>query len=290
MENKKKIVLVLSGGAAKGSMQFGIVKYLYEQGLRPDAIYGTSVGSLNACGLSYIGVEGTERMWRGIKKTSDVFSINWLGPIKRLIGFVFKNVKWGGIYCGAPLRKQIQKCIDDGQTPKVPAYACKVSLRTGEIKYVAAGDPDYGDSVLASSSVPVISDPVGEWTDGGVREQSPLKKAIQDGADKIVLVLCNPYRENPDVGEYGQIEQNLVRATDILAHEVFKNDVDNCIWYNKHLDQIPGKKYIEIEVYAPRKLVIDSHDFNQEKIVPAIAYGYECGKMGPVLTDKSNPE
>lgn len=285
-----KVALVLSGGAAKGSMQFGIVKYLYEQGLRPDVIYGTSVGALNACGLSYLGIEGTEKMWRGIKKTSHVFSLNWTGPLKRLIGLVFKKVQWSGIYDGAPLRGLIQKCVDGGKTPKIPAWACKVSLRTGEIRYVQSGSPDYVDSVLASASVPVVSDAVGEWTDGGVREQSPFKRAIQDGADKIIVVLCNPYQTNPPEGKYGQIEQNLMRATDILAHEVFKNDIDNCLWYNKHLDKLPGKKYIKIEVYAPQKLVIDSHDFKEEKIGPAIDYGYECAKLGPILTDESNPE
>lgn len=278
-----KTILVLSGGAAKGSIQFGFIKYLYEQGLRPDAVYGTSVGSLNACGLSYVGIDGTERMWGKVKTISDVFKVNWFGPLKRIIGFFFKSVKWSGIYNSKPLRKLVEQTIAEGQIPKIPAYACMVSLRTGEIKYVMAGEEGYLDAVIASTSVPVVSDLVGEWGDGGVREQSPLKKAIDDGADKIVVVLCNPYRENPPEGECGQIEQNLIRTTDILAHETFKNDIDNCIWYNRYCNLIPGKRFIEIEVYAPETLIIDSHEFTAEKIKNAIAYGYEQAKKGPII-------
>lgn len=279
----KKIALVLSGGAAKGSIQFGFIKYLYEQGLQPDVIYGTSVGSLNACGLSYVDVEGTEEMWNSIQDISDVFKVNWFGPFKRLMGFFFKNVQWSGIYNSKPLRKLVEKVIEEGKHPHIKAYACKVSLRTGEIKYVMAGEEDYVDGVIASTSVPVVSDLVGEWADGGVREQSPLKKAIDDGADKIVVVLCNPYKENPPEGECGQIEQNLIRTTDILAHETFKNDIENCIWYNRYFNSVPGKRYVEIEVYAPEQLVIESHEFKADKIKNAIQYGYDQAKKGPII-------
>lgn len=272
MENKKKIALVLSGGAAKGSMQFGILKYLCEQGLKPNVVYGTSVGSLNACGYSHVGIEGLEQFWARIKKMSDVFKFNWTTLL-----FLSK-----GLYHGKPLRALIAEVVASGK-PSIPTYACKVNLVTGETVYTEANDPDYIDSVLASSSVPGISEPVGEWVDGGVREQSPLKKAIDDGADKIIVILCNPYRENPEPGDMGNWIKNAIRATDILSHEVFKNDIDSCLWYNRNL--MPGKRFIEIEVYAPEKLVIDSHDFTQEKIQPAIQYGYECAKKGPVIKE-----
>jgi predicted acylesterase/phospholipase RssA len=48
--NKK--ALVLSGGGAKGSFEVGAVKYLWEQGYRPDIICGVSVGALNAAKLA----------------------------------------------------------------------------------------------------------------------------------------------------------------------------------------------------------------------------------------------
>ena len=39
--------LALSGGAAHGDFEVGVVKYLYEHGLVPKIICGTSVGAIN---------------------------------------------------------------------------------------------------------------------------------------------------------------------------------------------------------------------------------------------------
>jgi len=268
-----KTAVVLSGGGAKGSIQFGMFKYLYERGLRPDAIYGTSVGNLNACGYTYVGIEGLERFWTSVKKNSNIFKFNWLSLL----------LLSKGLYHAKPLRKKTEQCIAEGKEPKIPCSSCIVDLGTGEIKYGQAGQVDYVDYVVASASIPAFVEPVNNMVDGGVREQSPLKKAIEDGADKIVVILCNPWRENPDGGKVGNWVKNLLRTTDILAHEIFLNDIQACRWYNEK--QISGKRKIELEVYAPEKLVIDSLDFNQEKIQPAIAYGYECAKKGPVIKE-----
>tara|TARA_B100000749_G_C18423063_1_gene464359 strand:- start:11 stop:1045 length:1035 start_codon:yes stop_codon:yes gene_type:complete len=42
-----KLGLVLSGGGAKGAYQAGVVRYLAEQNIQPDAVAGASIGSLN---------------------------------------------------------------------------------------------------------------------------------------------------------------------------------------------------------------------------------------------------
>jgi NTE family protein len=44
--------LVLGGGALKGAFQAGAVMALLENGFRPDALYGISVGGLNAAFLT----------------------------------------------------------------------------------------------------------------------------------------------------------------------------------------------------------------------------------------------
>lgn len=268
----KKVALVLSGGGAKGSMQIGILKYLCEQGFYPDVIYGTSVGNLNACGYSYNGIKGTLEFWGSIKKKTDVFKFNWKS--------IFLQSR--GVFNAHPLRKLVEKSIA-GKTPEIPSFSCAVDLMTGAIKYGKAGDPDYVDYVIASASIPALCDPIGNLVDGGVREQSPLKKAIEDGADKLVVILCNPWREDPDPAPLGNWISNLLRTTDIMAHEIFINDIQACLWYNRR--NLPGKRKIEIEVYCPERLVIDSLDFNQEKIQPAIQYGYECAKNGPIIKE-----
>ena len=266
-----KTVLVLSGGGAKGSIQFGILKYLYERGLVIDSAYGTSVGSLNAAGLSFCGIEGMQKVWDSLKKKSDVFKFNWSTLI----------LKSQGIFNASPLKKLLQKVLVG--EPKIPAYACKVSLITGEIKYSSCYDSDYIDSIVASSSVPVLTDPVGEWVDGGVREQTPLKRAIDAGADKIIVILCNPYTENPEKGKVGNFLQNALRTSEILSHEIMINDIQSCLWYNKM--ELPGKRYIKLEVYAPEYLPLGTSDFTQDKIQAGIKHGYEVAQKGPIIKE-----
>lgn len=264
-----KTILVLSGGGAKGSVQLGFMKYLIEQGLNPDIVYGTSVGALNSAGLSFCGIEKLEQIWRGIKKTSHVFKFNWSTLL-----FLSK-----GFYNAKPLKALLEKNIV-GEA-KIPAYACKVSLCTGEVKYTKHDEPDYIDSIVASASVPVLTEPTGEWVDGGVREQTPLKKAIQEGADKIVVIMCNPFVKNPQLDKVGNFLKNAIRTSDIISHEIMLNDIENCEWYNQA--RIPGKRYVQLEVYAPEQVVIETGDFNEEKIDRAIAYGYEQAKKGPII-------
>lgn len=266
-----KLAIVLSGGGAKGSMQFGMLKYLCEQGIKPHAIYGTSVGSLNSAGYAFHGIEGLQKVWDSIKSRNSVFKFNF----KSLL------LLSSGLFNARPLRKLLEE--NNKGTPQCNAYACKVNIETGDIKYTHCLDPDYTDSCVASASIPALIEDVDGWVDGGVREQTPLKQAILDGATKIIVILCNPLEKNPEVAKKSNWVKNLLRTTDLLAHEVFLNDIQSCLYYNK--TRIDGKREVQIDVYAPEKLVIDSLDFNQEKIQPAIAYGYEQAKRGPLSND-----
>ncbi|MBV9417059.1 MAG: patatin-like phospholipase family protein [Solirubrobacterales bacterium] len=42
------MAFVLSGGASLGACQAGMLEALYEQGIRPDLLVGTSAGAINA--------------------------------------------------------------------------------------------------------------------------------------------------------------------------------------------------------------------------------------------------
>jgi predicted acylesterase/phospholipase RssA len=75
-----KVAIVLSGGGAKGSFEVGAVRYLYNQGVRPDILCGTSVGALNAAKLAEgeggpaQGLAGLENIWLNLlKRNSDMY-------------------------------------------------------------------------------------------------------------------------------------------------------------------------------------------------------------------------
>src|SRR5688572_4470825 len=48
MSKPPTTAFVLSGGASLGAVQAGMLRTLYERGVAPDLIVGTSVGALNA--------------------------------------------------------------------------------------------------------------------------------------------------------------------------------------------------------------------------------------------------
>src|SRR6266700_1618542 len=69
-----RTAFVLAGGAALGAMQAGMVHALYERGIAPDLLIGTSAGALNAAFLAsrpptVATAEQLAALWRGLRRT-----------------------------------------------------------------------------------------------------------------------------------------------------------------------------------------------------------------------------
>jgi NTE family protein len=88
--------LVLSGGGAKGDFQVGAIRFLYDQGVQPDIIAGTSVGAINGAKLAEgegdpdQGLRGLESLWNSLQFNSDMYQFEpWLAGIdERIRGFL----------------------------------------------------------------------------------------------------------------------------------------------------------------------------------------------------------
>jgi NTE family protein len=68
-----RTAFVLAGGAALGAMQAGMIHALYERGITPDLLIGTSAGALNAAFLaSRPATAATAHelavIWRGLRR------------------------------------------------------------------------------------------------------------------------------------------------------------------------------------------------------------------------------
>jgi predicted acylesterase/phospholipase RssA len=81
---------VLSGGGAKGDFEVGAVRYIYDQGWRPDVIAGTSVGAINGAKLAEgedpaaldQGLPGLEAIWGSMRTNDDMYvRAAWLATI-----------------------------------------------------------------------------------------------------------------------------------------------------------------------------------------------------------------
>ena len=92
--------IVLSGGGAKGDFEVGAVRFLYDHGIRPDIVCGTSVGSINAVklaegepdasgpadGLNAPGLPGLVAIWKSLHTNEDMYvAEDWLNDIDKEI-------------------------------------------------------------------------------------------------------------------------------------------------------------------------------------------------------------
>src|SRR4051794_16187687 len=88
-DEQPKVAFVLSGGAGLGAIQVGMLRALYERGIAPDLIVGTSAGALNGAFIasrpqSVATADALARVWRDLRR-GQVFPLN---PLTGLLGFV----------------------------------------------------------------------------------------------------------------------------------------------------------------------------------------------------------
>src|ERR1700709_2238025 len=87
---RPRTAFVLSGGASLGALQVGMLRALYEQGVVPDLLVGTSVGALNAgfvASRPQAPATAAElaRVWRGLQR-EDIFPVSMRALVSGLCG------------------------------------------------------------------------------------------------------------------------------------------------------------------------------------------------------------
>ena len=72
----RPVAFVFSGGTSLGSVQVGMLRAVFEAGIKPDLLVGTSAGAVNAAsvgqGFTASRVEHLANIWSGLR-TSDIF-------------------------------------------------------------------------------------------------------------------------------------------------------------------------------------------------------------------------
>ena len=70
---RPRTAFVLSGGASLGAVQLGMLQALYERGIAPDLLVGTSAGALNAAFVASrpqtaATIRELGRVWRNLER------------------------------------------------------------------------------------------------------------------------------------------------------------------------------------------------------------------------------
>lgn len=181
---------MLSGGASLGAIQVGMLRALYERGVVPDVIVGTSAGALNGAFIAARPptVETAEQLaevWRGVRR-GQVFPLN---PLTGLLGFVGSSAY---LVPQSGLRRMISRHVDRDRLEElpIPLHVIAADVLSGEEVRLSHGP--VLDAVLASSAIPGVLPPV-RWgdrmlMDGGVANNTPISHAVDLNAQRIYVL------------------------------------------------------------------------------------------------------
>jgi NTE family protein len=185
-----RTAFVLAGGAALGAMQAGMLHALYERGIVPDLLVGTSAGALNAAfAASRPQTPATARelaaVWRGLRR-KDIFPVRPATLLSGLAGRRDHLVSGQGLRRLAARHLQITRL----EQASVPLHLIACDLLSGQ-EVRLSGGPAI-DAVLAAAAIPGVFPPVRSGgrplADGGVANNTPISHAIQLGAERIYVL------------------------------------------------------------------------------------------------------
>ena len=184
------VAFVLSGGASLGAIQVGMLQALYERGIVPDMIVGTSAGALNGAFVAsrpqtVATADALGDIWRGLRR-GDVFPLN---PLTGLLGFLGTR---DHLVPASGLRRLIARHIERDRLEElpIPLHIVAVDVISGEELRLSSGPTT--EAVLASAALPAILAPV-PWgdrslVDGGVANNTPISHAVALGAQRIYVL------------------------------------------------------------------------------------------------------
>jgi NTE family protein len=284
-------ILVLAGGSVKGAFQAGVMKALMERGYQPDAVYGVSAGSLNAAYfVNQLGLQVISGEPISFKDASKDLCEFWETRItspeslsKPLnifqLGLSALRKKFKGLVDTKPLRNLMTEVLSIRNLHASP-IALKigaVNIIDGTIYYVDTSEEHFLDYLMASSAVPILMPVVkinGEtrrsFLDGGLRDVSPIKKAVDDGANHIVCISC--HMESIEGGHFdsGDLLALVDRVMDIAVNEILNADIKEVMISNTTID-------IQ-SIRPPQPLTIDIQNFNKMDIRRMLELGYQVGQ------------
>lgn len=278
--------IVLSGGGNKGAFASGCIKYLLgDLQIKYDIICGISSGAINGSFLAQFPfgqeIDAANQLvdlWLNIN-TESIYKRWW--PLGKL------HAIWRpSFYDSLPLSKLINKHIfltkirESGKKVSVGV----VSLNSGKYHIIDQNNDNFIDFVVAGSSFPGMFSPVkiGDhlWMDGSIKEISPIKTAIDFGADAIDVIITSPEKRIRKFVDDPSTIDVMKRAIDLSADKIMANDIDKVIMYNRLAEAgFTDKKYVNINIIRPdNNLTDDLLDFDPIKIREMLICGYNDAK------------
>lgn len=184
------IAFVLGGGGLRGAAEVGMIKALAETDIRPDMVFGTSIGSVNGAIVSSGPFDEAaallESRWVNELASSSILRESVWGRVANMVRHRTH------LHSNQGLRDLLDKWLphesfDDLPVPFQCSAAC---IETSSEAWFESGP--LIDAVLASCAAPGLMPPVEanglHYIDGGVVNSIPVSRAVEMGATTIYVM------------------------------------------------------------------------------------------------------
>lgn len=202
--------LVLGSGGGRGFAHIGVLKVLQENGIMPDRIIGSSVGSL---------VGALFCRFADHRKVEEILvDIDW----KEFPSLFHLNVG-KGLLAGAKLRKQLKSFLetDDFSDLQIPLETVATDIFTAQPIYFDKGS--LSEAIQASIALPMFIEPLRRgkdlYWDGGLSDPLPVKRA-KERSDVILAVSLDKYPEHSHEPMKSVSYKTMVLAVRSLQHHL----------------------------------------------------------------------
>jgi len=230
----KGFILALGGGGGRGLAHLGVLDVLEEHQLRPDAIVGSSIGSLFGAmyafepdakavierAKSILASEAFARLVLPNLEEADVQDASWLSRLTAAArqSILFTRAATDRAVADTGALIEVAETFCGGEhfgEAKIPLFITAVRFPSGECHLFSKDtDVKLACAIAASMAIPGVFDPVmvgGEkFVDGGVAAELPSKEAkMVARADELVLAVNVGARPRPDVepkNVYGMLD------------------------------------------------------------------------------------
>ena len=257
-----QVVLVLQGGGALGSYQAGVYQALYEAGIEPDWIIGTSIGAINASLIA--GNAPQDRLprlrefWKRMEQRP-IWSFaepfcgfkeklsHWSTVANGIPGFFKPNLlalagaeyplgaDKSGYYSTDPLERTLCELVDfdraNSCTPRLTVGAAHV--RSSQMRYFDSRNCTLGvKHILASGALPPAFPAIridGElYWDGGILSNTPTEAVFDDNPRKSSLIFAvhmwNPLGAEPTTMAEVFHRQKDVQYSSRIASQIARHE------------------------------------------------------------------
>jgi NTE family protein len=191
---QKCLAFVLGGGGARGALQVGALRVLFEAGYQPDLLVGTSIGAANAACLGFWGanIDGVAALERAYQNMAEGHLMDTPGRI------VWHAISGRPFYTSQRAKEfliaaGIRPDLHFDQIQNVRLGLVGAEMGSGQ-PVIYGMDPGQSvlEGVLASCAVPPWFEPIENddeiIVDGGALSLLPIEPALTMGATEIIAL------------------------------------------------------------------------------------------------------